>query len=173
VQLWLGRDISVTPTPGTVVITKIFTRNYQIISQKFFQVGDATGFKSSHLHLASSQERNCLMIEEPLDMQLTSHATARCSQRGVKRHVIELILRLGDIEIPAQLGRTQVQLSRIAISMMLAEGISVSDADDAKNVALIVDADGLVITVLRLGPKDRRILGKRHSCGRNGRRRRR
>jgi len=87
--------------------------------------------------------------------------------------VIELILRLGDIEIPAQLGRTQVQLSRTAISMMLAEGISVSDADDAKNVALIVDADGLVITVLRLGPKDRRILGKRYSCSRKSRRRQR
>jgi hypothetical protein len=111
------------------------------------------------------------MIEETLDMQLTRHAAARCSQRGVRHRVIDLVLRFADIEIPARLGRTQIQLSRIAVVSMLEEGVSVSEADAARHLALIMDGAGVVITVLKLGQKDRRIRGKRLSSGRKGRRR--
>jgi hypothetical protein len=144
---------------------------YQNDHQTFIQIGNAGLLKSRHrcLHIVST--RNSVMIEETLDMQLTRHAAARCSQRGVRHRVIDLVLRFADIEIPARLGRTQIQLSRIAVVSMLEEGVSVSEADAARHLALIMDGAGVVITVLKLGQKDRRIRGKRLSSGRKGRRR--
>ena len=96
-------------------------------------------------------------------MNLTSrdnfsrHARTRCAQRGATASAVEAVNLFADIEIPARVGCHIRQASLAAVMAMLDEGISASDADSARTIALVVDAEGRVVTVLRVSPSDRRV----------------
>jgi hypothetical protein len=105
-----------------------------------------------------------------MEQNLTNHAKIRCRQRGVRAEVAPAVLKFGDIEMPSYGGCRRLQLSHGAVDSMLAEGVSIAEADAAKNVALIVDASDRVVTVLKIGC-DRRVRTNRsrHARKRLGR----
>ena len=88
---------------------------------------------------------------------LTRHARLRCSQRGVSDFVVDIVDAYADIEIPAARGCRARQTSYAAIATMVADGISIENAEAAARVALIVGPEGRVVTVLKVGPADRRV----------------
>lgn len=92
---------------------------------------------------------------------LTKHAEIRCRQRGVRYAVVQTVLKYSDIEMPSYAGCKRLQLSRKAIDSMLAEGMSVAEADAAKKLALIVDKTDRVITVIKVAGCGRRVRAKR------------
>jgi hypothetical protein len=110
------------------------------------------------------------MNEQPINFDLTDHAIVRCDQRGVKHRLIPLVLSFGDIEIPAHRGRVQIQLSRKAVSEMLDAGVSLTEVDAVRDVAVIVEPGGPIVTVVRLGSTDRRIRKKLASGSRRNKR---
>jgi hypothetical protein len=94
---------------------------------------------------------------------LTRHAEIRCRQRGVRYAVVHTVLKYSDIETPSHSGCKRLQLSHKAIDSMLAEGMSVAQADAAKKLALIVDEADRVITVIKVAGCGRRVRAKRAS----------
>ena len=88
---------------------------------------------------------------------LSRHARTRCAQRGATASAVEAVNLFADIDIPARVGCRVRQASHAAIMAMLDEGVSASDADAARTIALVVDPDGRVVTVLRVSPSDRRV----------------
>lgn len=74
---------------------------------------------------------------------------------------VHAVHKFGDIELPSYGGCRRLQLSHRAVDSMLAEGMSIAEADAAKKLALIVDASDRVVTVLKICSCDRRVRTKR------------
>src|SRR4051794_26772869 len=88
--------------------------------------------------------------EPPMtSIALSTHATARLSQRGVPHRLVDLVLAHGDITLHAGEDCESIRLSRDATNA-LAEfsELSPDDVARASRLVLIVNARGL-ITALR------------------------
>lgn len=91
-----------------------------------------------------------------MEYVITNHAKTRCNQRGVRMSAVRAALQFGDIEVPTRDGCKRLQLSNKALEAMLADGFKTSDADAAKKLALIVDEEDRVVTVMKISPNHRR-----------------
>jgi hypothetical protein len=95
------------------------------------------------------------------------HLRKRCQQRGVPKRDLNILLDWADRVVPVGGGRVVITLTRQAAILLLAKGTAASLIDRARKRALVVNADGDVITVVV--PSGRR--GRRYR--RDARRRRR
>jgi hypothetical protein len=80
---------------------------------------------------------------------LTAHAQLRMAERGISAADIETILTWGS-EVPVGSGAWGVTLSRRAAFELAAEGARPSHVDALRRMAVVVAADGDVMTVMRM-----------------------
>ncbi|HEV2081808.1 MAG TPA: hypothetical protein VGR32_05060 [Brevundimonas sp.] len=93
-----------------------------------------------------------------MDLQLTTHATIRASQRGVPHDLIADLLAHADLETPVGGGRVAFSVSRRRLADCDVRRSAGRNLDRLRNLAVVCDAsDGAVITVLhQQGQKGRR-----------------
>jgi hypothetical protein len=86
-------------------------------------------------------------------MQLTAHATARCTQRSVPLKIVEAIYRYG-IEMPAPGKATQIGLNLEALRLAFEDMPELrGKLERYQNTYLVVGADEQIITVARRGTR--------------------
>lgn len=81
---------------------------------------------------------------------LSKHAAVRAKQRGVPLAVIDLLLRHADAEIKQGGGCRSIWLSRAEAARLQEEGISPTLVERSRDVALVVAANGSIVTVTHL-----------------------
>ena len=97
-------------------------------------------------------------MQHPL---ITRHARQRLQQRGSRPKDLAIVMAYGDIEIPARDGCRYVRLSHREVTRLQSEGrLKVADADRARRLFVLADAQGRVVTVLKCSP-ERRFLSRR------------
>lgn len=80
-------------------------------------------------------------------MVLTEHAMKRMRQRGITDSLLHLVYMEADRSAPCGAGCAAIQVSRKKADQ-LRTSIG-SDAERARNVVLVVSADGAVVTAIR------------------------
>ena len=96
-------------------------------------------------------------------LRLSSHATLRARQRGIKQGQIEMLMSTGDIEQPVGRGCTALTISRNRLAELRSDGMCPSTLDALERLSLVLGPDGGVITVMKL---DRGRRGRRYRRGR-------
>lgn len=93
-----------------------------------------------------------------MDLQLTTHAAIRASQRGVPHDLIADLLTHADLETPVGGGCVAFSVSRRRLADRDVRRSAGRNLDRLRNLAVVCDAtDGAVITVLHQhGQKGRR-----------------
>lgn len=93
---------------------------------------------------------NCDVTDAPSaspDSTISNHARLRMAQRGIAPDAVLCVLRYGDIEAPAGSGCHELRLSRRSAEGLRLEGlVGICCAERAARTALIVSADGAVVT---------------------------
>ncbi len=101
---------------------------------------------------------------DPRDGWLSGHARTRCQQRGITRPALELLMDEADHFVPVGSGCVALTLSRAKRRTLRQRGIGATDIDRAARQAIVVGADGGVITVLYPdGSRGRRYRHRFHS----------
>jgi hypothetical protein len=91
------------------------------------------------------------------DRWLSGHARTRCQQRGVTRPALALFLDEADHVVPVGSGCVVLTMSRGKRQFLQQRGVGASELDRAVRRAVVVGADGVVISVLNPdGPSGRR-----------------
>ena len=83
-------------------------------------------------------------------VHVSRHANVRAQQRSIPTEAVELVMRHGDIEGPAALGRHSLRLSHRAAGELLRIGTPVALVEKAATVVAILSASGEVVTLLRV-----------------------
>ena len=100
----------------------------------------------------------------PWDVWLSGHARTRCQQRGILRPALELLTDEADHLVPGGSGCMALTLSRAQRRLLRRRGIGASEIDRAARRAIVVGADGGIITVLYPnGSRGRRYRHRFHS----------
>lgn len=79
---------------------------------------------------------------------MTSHATDRARQRGLRDETIDLVLDEADREVHAGRGCIARSLSKSGIERLAMQGVPRSRLERAHNVVLVLNPNGAVITVI-------------------------
>jgi hypothetical protein len=85
---------------------------------------------------------------EGFGLPLTRHATARCSQRGIKKDVIDLVVANFDRDYGAREGAAAISISRERLAELEGEGIPRALIGLASRTVLIVRSDGAIVTAI-------------------------
>lgn len=80
---------------------------------------------------------------------LSNHATNRCRDRGVPDRILALVLGHADKWSPVGGGATSERISKSMATALIADGHAPDDIARATRLAVVVNADGRVITVVR------------------------
>jgi hypothetical protein len=98
--------------------------------------------------------------------KITRHARQRLQQRGARAKEIAIVMKYGDIEVPARDGCRFLRLSRRAVALLLHNGqIGIQDVDRAKRLMVLADPWDRIITVLKCDPQ-RKVRGLNRGWGR-------
>jgi hypothetical protein len=76
------------------------------------------------------------------------HLRRRCQQRGVRKHDLDMLLDWADRIVPVGGGRVAITLTRQRAALLRARGIAAGLIDRARKRALVVNAEGELITVV-------------------------
>lgn len=81
----------------------------------------------------------------------SKHASARTQQRGVKPHIVNIIIVFADRTTHVGSGVKSLVITRRTANWLKSEGkISASDVSLVSNIAVLVSNDNEVVTVQRL-----------------------
>lgn len=80
---------------------------------------------------------------------LSKHATIRCRNRGIPDRILSLVLAHADKLSPVGGGATSERISKSMAAALIADGHVPDDIGRATRLAVVVNADGRVITVIR------------------------
>ncbi|MCZ6623143.1 MAG: hypothetical protein O7B35_02715 [Deltaproteobacteria bacterium] len=83
---------------------------------------------------------------------LSHHATKHCRERSIPDHAVDLVLAHADIWCPVGGGATSECISKSIAAELIAEGHAPDDVARAARIAVVVNANGHVITALRPKP---------------------
>jgi len=81
-------------------------------------------------------------------LPLSSHATRRSQQRGIRHEAIDFVYATFDVDRDVGDGRRALSCSRGALDKALREGAATALVDGARRLVLIIGADGVIVTVM-------------------------
>jgi hypothetical protein len=76
------------------------------------------------------------------------HLRRRCQQRGVRKHDLNILRDWADRVVSVGGGRVAITLTRRAATVLLAQGYASGLIERARKRALVLNADGEMITVV-------------------------
>ena len=79
---------------------------------------------------------------------MSKHAVTRCNQRGVRDHVVKLVLTHFDRDCNASAGAAAVSISRARLAELRTAGLPPAVIDQAGHTILIIGDDGTIITAI-------------------------
>ena len=101
---------------------------------------------------------------DPGDQWIGGHARIRCQQRGITRSALDLLMDEADNVVPIGSGCLALTLSREKRRTLRQRGMGAGEIDRAARQAIVIGADGGVITVLYPdGSRGRRYRHRFHS----------
>ena len=86
-------------------------------------------------------------MEVIMETQLSAHANTRIQQRGIKKEVLNMVLKEGDLHRNCGRGCTSIQVSRKKLQRMVTEGLMFASMAERVNGVVIIDSGDAVVTV--------------------------
>jgi len=82
------------------------------------------------------------------DLPMTTHAVTRCSQRGIKKQVVDFVLANFDRDYDAGDGAAAISISRDRLAELEEEGVPKPLIGQARRTVLVIGPDGAIITTI-------------------------
>ena len=82
-----------------------------------------------------------------METRLSAHANTRIQQRGIKKEVLDMVLKEGNLHKNCGGGCTSIQVSRKKLQKMVTEGLICACMAERVNGVVIIDSGDAVVTV--------------------------